>query len=126
MKREGPFRGAVAALLCAAVAISGYHRHRAEQVSEEKVSWREEGLPVIVELRASVLVLSLLAYLINPRWMRWSSVELPAGLQWAGACLGAGSLFLGFRVFRAIDKNITPTVETREDHELITHGRTAG
>ena len=55
-------------------------RHRAEQAGGEEISLHEEGLPTAVALRSSglVLMLSVVAYLINPRWMKWSSLD-PSG-----------------------------------------------
>jgi protein-S-isoprenylcysteine O-methyltransferase Ste14 len=124
MKRESVFRSITAALLVTAAAISVYHRHRAEQAGGEEISLQEEGLPTAVALRSSglVLMLSVVAYLINPRWMRWSSLDLPAPLRWSGAGLGTVSLVLALWIFRTIGKNITSTVETREEHELVTDG----
>jgi len=124
MKGEPVFRGIAATLLAAALSVSAYYRHRAEQASEEKISWREEGLPTIIALRSSglALLLSVMAYLLNPRWMEWSSLSLPAWLRWSGAGLGAATLPLAYWVFRSLGKNITPTVETRENHELVTSG----
>ena len=124
MKSETVFRSITAALLASAAAISIYHRHKAEKAGGEEISLEEEGLPTAVALRASglVLMLSVLAYLINPRWMRWSSLNLPAPLRWMGAGLGAATLSLAYWVFRTIGENITPTVETREKHELVTDG----
>ena len=80
MRRESVFRSITAALLVTAAAISVYHRHRAEQAGRGEISLQEEGLPTAVALRSSglVLMLSVVAYLINPRWMRWSSLNLPA------------------------------------------------
>src|SRR5215207_1624426 len=124
MKGESVFRGIAATLFVAALSVSAYHRHRAEQASEEKISWREEGLPTIIALRASglALLLSVVAYLLNPRWMKWSSLSLPTWLRWSGAGLGAATLPLSYWVFRSLGKNITPTVETRKNHELVTGG----
>ena len=124
MKEESVFRSITAALLIAAVAISGYHRHRAKQAGEVEISLQEVGLPTVVALRSSglVLVLSVVAYLINPRWMRWSSVDLPTPVRWSGVGLGATALPLAYWVLRTLGKNITSTVETREEHELVTSG----
>jgi hypothetical protein len=115
MRRESIFRSVTAALLVTAAAISGYHRHRAEQAGEDEISLQEEGLTTAVALRSSglVLMLSVVAYLVNPRWMRWSSLDLPAPLRWSGAGLGAVSLALTLWIFRTIGKNITSTVATR-------------
>ena len=124
MRRESIFRSVTAVLLVTAAAISGYRRHRAEQAGEDEISLQGEGLTAAVALRSSglVLMLSVVAYLVNPRWMRWSSLDLPAPLRWSGAGLGAVSLALTLWIFRTIGKNITSTVETREEHELVTGG----
>jgi protein-S-isoprenylcysteine O-methyltransferase Ste14 len=124
MRRESVFRSITVALLVTATAISGYHRHRAEKVGEEEISLQGEGLPTAVALRSSglALMLSVLAYLVNPSWMRWSSLDLPRWLRWSGAGLGAVSLAVAMWIFRTIGKNITSTVQTREQHELITGG----
>jgi protein-S-isoprenylcysteine O-methyltransferase Ste14 len=124
MRRESVFRSITAALLVTAAAISVYHRHRAEQAGRGEISLQEEGLPTAVALRSSglVLMLSVVAYLINPRWMRWSSLNLPALLRWSSAWLGTVFLVLALWIFRTIGRNITSTVETREEHELVTDG----
>ncbi len=124
MKRESAFRTITAALLISAMSISIYHRHKAEKAGQEEISLEEEGLPTVVALRSSglVLMLSVLAYLINPRWMRWSSLDLPASVRWSGAGLGTACLPLAYWVLHTLGKNITPTVETREEHELVTSG----
>jgi protein-S-isoprenylcysteine O-methyltransferase Ste14 len=77
-----------------------------------------------VALRSSglVLVLSVVAYLINPRWVRWSRLDLSTPLRWLGAGYGTVSLALALWIFRTIGKNITSTVETREEHHLVTDG----
>ena len=124
MREESVFRSIAATLFLAALSISTYHRHRAERAGEEEISWREEGLPTAVALRLCGLALwlSVVAYLLNPRWMEWSRLSLPTWLRWTGAGLGAASLPLSYWVFRSLDKNVTPTVATRKEHELVTAG----
>ncbi len=125
MKNESIIRAIVAALIVAASCISAYHRHKAKRASEEKSSsLREEGLPIAIALRSSgfALVVSVIAYVLNPRWMKWSSLDLPAWLRWSGAVLGTATLPLSYWVFTNIGKNITPTVSTRKDHKLVTSG----
>ncbi len=125
MKEESAFRSTAAALMVAAASISVYHRHRAERAGGDEISALEvEGLPTAVALRTSglALMLSVMAYVLNPRWMRWSSLKLPWWLRWLGAGLGAASLPVAYWVFHTLGKNITPTVETREKHELVTGG----
>ena len=54
--------------------------------------------------------------------MEWSRLDLSPWLRWSGAGLGAASLPLAHWVFSSIGENITPTVTTRRDHELVTDG----
>ncbi len=111
MKEESAFRSTAAALMVAAASISGYHRHRAERAGGDEISpIEEEGLPTAVALRTSglALMLSVMAYVLNPRWMRWSSLALPSWLRWSGAGLAAASLPLVYWVFHTLGKNITP------------------
>ena len=125
MKEESAFRSTAAALFVAAASISVYYRHRAERAGKDEISsLEEEGLPTAIALRSSgfALMLSVMAYVLNPRWMRWSSLALPSWLRWSGTGLGAASLPLAYWVFHTLGRNITPTVETREEHELVTGG----
>src|SRR5215211_4840123 len=88
MNNEREFRAATALLLIAAMSISVYHRHKAERIGGARApAWQEEGWPLAVALRASgfAMWLSVLAYVINPCWIRWSRLNLPLSLRSAGA-----------------------------------------
>jgi hypothetical protein len=79
MKEERAVRTTAAALLAAA-AVSGYHRHNVEAATPEKISAvEEEGLSTAITLRllGLDLMFSVATYVLNPRWMAWSSVRLP-------------------------------------------------
>jgi protein-S-isoprenylcysteine O-methyltransferase Ste14 len=125
MKNERIFRTVTALLLVSAMSISGYNRRRAERTGGERAAaWREEGWPLAVALRASgfAMWLSVLAYVLNPRWMEWSRLEIPSRLRWVGAGTGMASLPLFYWIFGSLGENITPTVSTRKDHRLVTSG----
>jgi protein-S-isoprenylcysteine O-methyltransferase Ste14 len=106
-----------------AISIGGYFRYRAEK-SGERLSWREEGLAVLILLRLAGLSgwLSILVYLLNPAWMQWSAVSLPDWLRWFGVATATLSLPLMYWLFRSIGRNITQTVTTRKEHKLVTTG----
>jgi protein-S-isoprenylcysteine O-methyltransferase Ste14 len=125
VRDERILRAVAAVLLVSALSISGYHRRKAERAGEARSpAWREEGLPVAVGLRSAglALMLSVAAYVLSPRRMEWSRLDLSSWLRWSGAGLGAASLPLAHWVFSSIGENITPTVTTRRDHELVTDG----
>jgi protein-S-isoprenylcysteine O-methyltransferase Ste14 len=125
VRDERIFRTVAAVLLVSAFSVSGYHRHKAERAGEERSpAWQEEGLLVAVGLRSAglALMLSMAAYVLSPRRMEWSRLDLSPWLRWSGAGLGAASLPLAHWVFSSIGENITPTVTTRRDHELVTDG----
>src|SRR5918999_5153716 len=102
MKNEREFGAATALLLIAAMSFFFYHRHKAERIGGARApAWQEEGWLLAVALRASgfAMWLSVLAYVINPRWIRWSRLNLPPPLRWAGATTGFAILPLFYRIF---------------------------
>lgn len=117
------FSWIVLIVLVANIGISGFFRYQARQ-SGEVIGRREEG-GVFVLLRLFLtlpLLLAILAYIINPAWMVWSSLAYPAWLRWGGAVLGVTIIPFTFWVFRTIGRNISETVLTKETHELVTDG----
>ncbi len=121
---ENLFRISAALILVLAISISGYFRRKADRISGEKVSTKDEGRPIFLALRLGGLFLwfSPLIYAINPAWMAWSKIGLPDWLRWIGVGVGFLSLALITWMFRSIGTGITPTVATRKEHKLSTSG----
>ena len=65
--------------------------------------------------------LGVLAYVINPRWMRWSRLNLPPSLRWTGRRWVREPAAV-YRIFGSLGENVTPTAGTRKDHKLVTTG----
>ena len=105
------------------IPIGLYHRMKS-QATREKLDRRQEGLFILLTLRPLGLMSmgGLIAYLIDPAWMAWSSVNLPFWLRWMGVVLGVIAGFLLTWTFRSIGTNITDTVVTRKEHYLVTTG----
>ncbi len=103
--------------------IALYHRLKS-QASKEKLDRRAEGLFVLLTLRPIALVrmLGIVAWLIDPGWMAWSSVGLPLWLRWLGVGLGVSTAALLIVVYRSLGTNLTDTVVTRARHTLVTTG----
>jgi len=117
------FRLFALAIFLIGASIGFYYRYKAEKAGEP-ISWNEEGAVVMVLLRVFGLVgwLSVITYLVNPAWMKWSEMPLPDWARWVGVIAGAVSVPLLYWLFKSIGKNITQTVKIRKEHELVTNG----
>ncbi len=124
MEHDNIFRIILILGFAAVFPVGVYHRLKAHLASREKLNRRAEGLFILVTLRPIGLVgmAGLLAYMINPAWMSWSSFNLPIEVRWLGVGLGviAGALLI--IVFRSLGTNLTDTVVKRIHHTLVTSG----
>lgn len=123
MTDDQTFRNVLLAVLLVLVPIGMYHRIKS-QATREKLDRRQEGLFILSTLRpvAAVSWLSLMAWMVNPRWLAWSSVSLPIWLRWAGVGIVACGAGLLVWTFRSLGRNLTDTVVTRQEHTLVFHG----
>jgi protein-S-isoprenylcysteine O-methyltransferase Ste14 len=100
------------------------HRIRAHRSASGPVSYSAEGPWYFWSLRLGGLLLMaiLLAELLPiPKLARWH-LPLPHWLRWLGLCLGIGGAALAAWTLRRLGSNLTDTVVTRSQHELITDG----
>lgn len=122
MTDDSFFRWLMLGGLLPAGVIGGYHRWRAD--TGEPIARREEGLFLLISIRlvAALAAAGLLIYLINPAWMNWASFPLPNWVRWCGVALGLVNLPFSWWVYHSLGKNITDSVVTRREHELVTSG----
>jgi len=123
MDIDQTFRLMMVAIFVISASISKYHRSKAK-LSGEAIPRRDEGR-VAMLLRAAValpLMLSFLAYMINPSWMAWSELALPVWARWVGVGLGIACLPLLWTLFQSIGSNISETVLTKKNHKLVMTG----
>ena len=123
MEHEQTFRVILILGFATVVPIGVYHRLRAH-LTGEKLDRRQEGLFILLTLRPVALagMIGLITYMIDPSLMAWSSVPLPIWLRWVGVVLGINAGVLLIVTFRALGRNLTDTVVTREKHSLVTSG----
>ncbi len=123
MADEQIFRFILIAGLTIIMPAGIYYRVKS-QASGESLDRRQEGLFVLATLRPLGLasMLGLITYTINPAWMAWSASSLPASLRWLGVGVGAAAGSLLIWTMHTLGKNLTDTVVTRKDHELVTGG----
>jgi protein-S-isoprenylcysteine O-methyltransferase Ste14 len=123
MSDDETFRTALIAGCALFLPIGMYFRIKS-QMTGESLDRRQEGWFILATLRPMglLLALALLAYMIDPSLMAWSSLPLPVWLRWAGVCSWALSSGLLFWTFHTLGGNLTDTVVTRKHHTLVTDG----
>ncbi len=108
----------------AIIMPAGVYFRVKSQATRESLDRRQEGLFVLATLRplGIAYMLGLIAYMIDPASVAWSAVSLPAWVRWLGVGVGvvAGSLLIW--TLHTLGKNLTDTVVTRKEHELVTGG----
>jgi protein-S-isoprenylcysteine O-methyltransferase Ste14 len=110
-------------ILAAAFFISAVYRARARKATGT-IARRQEGTWAVA-LRAGLafpLFASVLIYAVNPDWMSWSSVPLPGWIRWAGLAVGVACVPFLWWVFASIGANISETILTKQDHQLVSRG----
>lgn len=123
MNPDATFSTILLAGFLVVLPIGLYHRLKS-QATGESLDRRQEGLFILATLRplAAVYFIAVIAYLIDPVWMSWSSMSLPSWVRWTGAAVSlfGGGLLLW--TFRTLGPNLTDTVVTRRSHTLVTRG----
>ena len=111
------------AVLAACLSLSAYYRHRARSQSET-IPRRREGAALIVArlLGAMALLGGMVTHVVRPDLMTWASFPAPGWLPWAGALLGLLTIPAVRWVFVSLGRNVSETVLTKQDHELVATG----
>ena len=123
MGSDQPFRLALLTIVVLTFPIAIYYRLRSH-APREPLDRRQEGWFILLTLRPLGLATwaAVIAFLIDPSYMAWSSVPLPAWARWTGVGIGAmGGGLLTWTLGR-LGKNLTDTVVTRREHTLVTRG----
>jgi protein-S-isoprenylcysteine O-methyltransferase Ste14 len=94
------------------------------QATGEKLDRTQEGVVMMIVLRLGGFAVwaGVIAFMIDPAWMAWSSMPLPAGARWAGVGLTVVTAMLLIWTLRSLGPNLTDTVVTRAAHTLVTRG----
>jgi len=123
MNHDQTLRLALLTIVLIVFPVGLYHRIRSQATHESLDRW-QEGLFILLTLRPMGLAMmaGVIAYLINPASMIWSSVSLPVWLRWTGVVVSASAGVLWMWTFRRLGTNLTDTVVTRREHTLVTTG----
>lgn len=117
------FRWTFGLVIITSVLISSYSRYRARQISGT-IPRTAEG-PVAVALRLlmtlpAVAIIGL--YLFAPDWLNWAQIDLPIEVRLSAAFIMAVLPLGVLWVFTSIGSNISETVLTKANHQLVMHG----
>jgi hypothetical protein len=101
MNNDQTFRAVLIVVLLLILPIGIYHRLKSQATGEKFDRW-QEGLFILATLRpvGAALWLGLIAWVVDPGWMGWSSVSLPSWLRWIGVgviAIACGLLVWTFR-----------------------------
>ena len=123
MNDDQTFRAVLIGVVLLVLPIGIYYRLQSQATREKLDRW-QEGLFILVTLRplGLALWLGLIAWMIDPDWMAWSSVPLPVWLRWTGVGVLVLACGLFVWTFRSLGKNLTDTVVTRQTHTLVLNG----
>lgn len=123
MTLDATFRPYVIAGFFLVILIAMPFRIRSQSTGE-KLDRTQEGLVLMIALRLGGLAVwaAVIAFMIDPASMAWSSVPLPAGARWAGFGLTMVTAGLLMWTLRSLGPNLTDTVVTRAAHTLVTRG----
>jgi protein-S-isoprenylcysteine O-methyltransferase Ste14 len=123
MTNENLIRVLILLFMAASFTISGYYRKKADQ-SSGKTDFSEENrsLFILRSLGALLLYGSILAYLIFPPLLAWAKIGLPTIIRFTALGIMPVMVLCFYWLFSNLDKNITPTVAIREEHNLVTTG----
>jgi len=123
MSDDQTFRIILAVGMLVFMPIGIYRRVRS-QATGEKLDRRQEGTLILLTLRplGIATMAGVIAFVISPASMAWSSVPLPAWLRWMGVAIGTIAGLLLTWTLSNLGENLTDTVVTRKKHTLVTTG----
>jgi len=122
VSQQAMFRIVFAALFLFLFGVVGTYRRKAE--AGRRIDYSVEGLPLLIALRLGGLFLwgYCLLFIIYPQPLGWSFFDVPSWLRWVGAAVVFVNIPFVVSAQRALGRNVSPTVITHEDHELISSG----
>ena len=122
MPNEAPFQISLLLSILAFLAVRAYYRRKTETLRLDLSSSRDSNMMRILLLILSILLLGMLIWLINPDWMKWSAVALPAWVRWIGGGIVVAGLVLLVWTHQTLGTSFSGNLEIREQHQLVKTG----
>jgi len=122
MQTETIFRVLLPLLIFAFVAHRGYYVHKHGKESNSLKKREEGGLSKLAGLLGLAGFFSMIAYIINPDWLAWTSASFPIWMRWTGV----GIAIAGFALLQwsqnTLGKNWSDTPRMTKEQVLVTSG----
>jgi len=123
METQTIFRIILPILIVSFVAHRGYYTRKSARPENDTLKKREEGIvSKIAGLLGMAGFLSMVVYVINPTWLSFASLSLPAWLRWTGV----GIALVGFALLQwsqvTLGKSWSDTPRMMKEQTLITSG----
>lgn len=123
MNNEVMFRGGLAAVFILLTFIRLYYARKAGKTAEKITADGEDKFgAALLRLFNSLAAITTLIYLIAPQLMRWSALPMLMWLRWIGVVVGLVTIALFLWIHRTLGENWSTSVETKEQHTLVTNG----
>jgi len=123
VNNEVMFRGGLAAVFILLTFIRLYYARKAGKTAEKITAEGEDKFgATLLRLFNSLAAITTLIYLIAPQLMRWSALPMLMGLRWIGVIAGLVTITLFLWVHRALGENWSTSMQTKEQHTLVTSG----
>lgn len=123
MTSDATYRVVFAAVVLTGLVVAGRLRSRADRTGG-RVSRTEDPIPIRIALGATAgpFLAGSLAWLVNPGWMEWGALPLPAFFRWTAVVVALAAVAVGAWILDMLGRNVTPTSAVREDATLVTEG----
>jgi protein-S-isoprenylcysteine O-methyltransferase Ste14 len=108
----------VAILIEMTIRVPLNRQRRQNKIVTDRVNW-QEGL-LLGLLFLGMFFLPLL-YIFTP-WLNSANYDLPAWAGWLGVPMLGGALWVFWQSHRDLGRNWSPSLQIRQDHELVTNG----
>ena len=118
------FRLILGGMFLVVIVTRKYFEQRAVKTAHEGLDQDKDSRNLIAlqSLLLTVSNLGMIAYLINPNWMAWSTLSIPEWLLWLGVVIGASGTALLVWTHIILGKNFFGGMKTRQGHQLVVAG----
>ncbi len=120
---ESIFRVILPLLILAFVAHRGYYINKHSRPEDDTMKKREEGIASkIASVLGMIGLIATITFVINPNWLAWASLPVPAWLRWIGVAIALTGFALLQWAQITLGKSWSDKPRMMTEQALITDG----